>query len=372
MMPATAPDHAHGEARLLVIDPERGRLSHLRAIDLARLLHPSDLVVLNDAATLPASFRLPELDAELRLVSKGGSDCEYRAVLFGAGDFRVPTERRGAPPAVRPGARLVLGHDLMARVLRVDASARRLIDLRFELEGPALLQALYRHGRPIQYAYVPEALQIWDVQNRFSSRPWAMELPSAGRAFDGELLLAVRRRGAGIAVLTHGAGISSTGSESLDSRLPLPEPYEIPDATARAIKNTRERGGRVLAVGTTVVRALEDRARETGHVRAGRGEATLVLARNSRTRVTDGVFSGMHEAGTSHFALLEAYAPRPLLERALEEAERLGYRQHEFGDFCVVWPPAEGATLRRAQSRKAPSPLADTGRPETESHRVAG
>jgi len=337
---ATAPRAVRHAARLLHVDPARDTVAHGRALDLPRRLRPGDLVIVNDAATLPGSLRLPELDAEVRLVAHGARPGEFTALLFGPGDHRTPTERRPPPPGVELGQRLCFGGGLEAVVTAVDAQAPRLIQLGFSRSGAELLQALYRLGRPVQYAHVPEALEVWDVQNRYGGRPWAFELPSAGYALDGELLLALRQRGVAIATLTHAAGISSTGSVALDRRFPLPERFEIPAATVAAIAAARAHGGRVLAVGTTVVRALEASAADHGTPRAGRSEARLRLGHGFEPRVVHGVLSGVHEPDTPHFALLQAFAPRALLERALGAARVEGYLLHEFGDTCLVWSSA--------------------------------
>lgn len=355
MNPRQRPRRASDPVRLLVIDPRHDTFFHARPRDLGTLLREGDVVVLNDAATLPASFRVQERHLELRLMARGARSGEFRALLFGEGDFRTPTEERPAPPPIALGERLALGPKLTFEVTRIDPEAPRLIDICFSLQGAALLTELYRYGRPIQYAYVPEPLALWDVQNRFATRPWAFELPSAGQAFDGELLLALRRHGIRLASLTHAAGISSTGSELLDRRLPLPERYEIPAATANAALGSRRRGGRVLAVGTTVVRALEANWSEHGTLRAGLGEARLVIGPAYRPAVVGGLISGMHEVGSSHFELLRAFANPRLLEQALVDAERRDYRTHEFGDFCLIWPgssaPGRGANSVRLAAR---------------------
>lgn len=338
MKAATAPRAAPGEARLLHVDPHGNGIFHRRARELPEQLDAGDLVVVNDAATLPASLRVPALDAELRLIARGPTPDEFTAVLFGAGDHRTPTEHRPEPPRVHTGQRLELGSDLELVITGVDETSPRLLRVRFSTSGARLLAALYRLGRPIQYAHVPAPLELWDVQNRYASRPWAFELPSAGLVIDGELLLALRRRRVGLVTVTHAAGISSTGSDALDRRFPLAERFEIPESTARALVRTRRLGGRVLAVGTTVVRALEASALEHGAPRAGSGEAHLVLGPGFVPRVVDGVLSGMHEQGTSHFALLSCFAPRELLDAALHSAEAAGYLQHEFGDACLLWP----------------------------------
>jgi S-adenosylmethionine:tRNA ribosyltransferase-isomerase len=139
-----------------------------------------------------------------------------------------------------------------------------------------------------------------------------------------------------VAAITHGAGISSTGATDLDARLPLPERFAVGSAAAEAVRDARARGGRVVAVGTTVVRALESALLQCGELSPCEGDARLVIGPGFRPRVADAILTGMHRKGTSHFALLEAFAPRALLERALARAESAGYLEHEFGDSMLV------------------------------------
>jgi len=138
-----------------------------------------------------------------------------------------------------------------------------------------------------------------------------------------------------LAWLTHAAGLSSTGDAALDAALPLPERYEVPEATVEAVARARAAGGRVVAVGTTVVRALESAAQD-GRLRAGRGLATLRIDGGFRPRVVDGLLTGLHEDGTSHFELLKAFAPAAFLEPALRHAAEAGYLGHEFGDALLI------------------------------------
>ncbi|HVT34670.1 MAG TPA: S-adenosylmethionine:tRNA ribosyltransferase-isomerase, partial [Nevskiaceae bacterium] len=151
-----------------------------------------------------------------------------------------------------------------------------------------------------------------------------------------ELLGALAARGVRFMTLTHAAGISSTGDELLDRRWPLPEAYRIPAATARAVATTRTQGGRIVAMGTTVVRALEHAAAGDGQVRAGEGLATQRIGPHTRLRVVDAIVSGTHEAGTSHYELLQAFAALPVLARAARELDAHAYRTHEFGDSVLV------------------------------------
>jgi S-adenosylmethionine:tRNA ribosyltransferase-isomerase len=339
--PARAPRAGFQPERLLVIDPLTRRLGDYRIAELPRLVGHGDVMVVNDAATLPASLRVDD-ELELRLLG-AEPDGTFRAVSFGAGTSRDPTEARGAPRQLAPGDTVTFGVELSARVLEADG---RLLRIAFDQSGAAFWSALYRAGKPIQYAYAARPLELWDVQNRYASRPWALELPSAGRPLTFEALFELERRGASVVSLTHAAGISSTGQQALDALLPLPERYEIPTSTALAVN--RARGiGRVIAVGTSVVRALEGSVDANGNLSEGSGRTDLRLSASYETRVVDGLLTGLHEPGTSHFELLEAFAPKRLLERAFEHAARSGYLQHEFGDSCLI---LAGSLLERLEA----------------------
>ncbi|HVY32769.1 MAG TPA: S-adenosylmethionine:tRNA ribosyltransferase-isomerase [Polyangiaceae bacterium] len=328
--------------RLLVIDPLSARLGDYRIEELPQLLGSGDVVVVNDASTLPGSLRV-DAELELRLVS-AAEDGSFLAVTFGAGDFRQTTETRGTPRRLSEGERLRFGEGLSAIVTGFDPDEPRLVRLRFEQAGAAFWSALYRHAKPIQYAHEPAPLALWDVQNRYAARPWAFELPSAGHPLTFETLFALEKRGAVLTHVTHAAGISSTGSAAFDARFPLPERFEIGATAAEAIARGRCQQGRVIAIGTSVVRALEGRADENGAVTAGSGVTDLRLSARYQPRVVDGLLTGLHEPTTSHFELLEAFAPRSLLLKATEHAGRAGYEPHEFGDSCLILP---GALLER-------------------------
>lgn len=340
MIPASTATQRSADARLLVID-ERGTISHRARADFATLVRPGDVVVANDAATLPASLTGTHLPTggivEVRLAGCASllprDVTRFTAVVFGPGDFRTPTEHRPPPPLLRPGDELRLG-SLRAVVTTVLAH-RRLIELRFENPVGDIWEGIARQGRPIQYAYIPEPLAIWDTWTRIASLPVAFEAPSAGFILDWAIIGALRARGAAFATLTHAAGLSSTGDTNLDGLLPLDEPYDIPTLTAASIDKSRDRGGRVVAIGTTVVRALEHAARCDGTVRPGPGIATQRLGQHTRLRCVDVIVSGTHEPGTSHYDLLRAFQDDDVLIRMEGEADAYGYRTHEFGDS--VW-----------------------------------
>jgi S-adenosylmethionine:tRNA ribosyltransferase-isomerase len=350
-------ERARDDARLLVLEGRSGRLHDRAVTDLPELLAPGDLLVLNDAATLPASLRGTTAagdEVELRLAGPPAGD-RWPAVLFGAGDWRTRTEDRAAPPRVAPGERLRFG-ELGAEVVSVALLSPRLVEVRFDREGEALWRALYAVGRPVQYAYHDHDLALWTVQTAYAARPWAVEMPSAGRPLGWRVLGALRRRGVELAWLTHAAGLSSTGDPVLDAALPLPEQYELPERTVAAVSRARRDGRRVLAVGTTVVRALEGAARQAGGLRAGPGVTALVLSERTRPLVVDGLVTGIHAPGESHFRLLGAFAPAAALAAAARHADARGYRPHVLGDLALIVPSlAVGTGLRAAalSSRQA-------------------
>jgi S-adenosylmethionine:tRNA ribosyltransferase-isomerase len=259
---------------------------------------------------------------------------QFSAIVFGAGDYRTRTEDRPAPPALAAGDRLALG--TLSATIEILLGHPRLVSLRFRGSPDSIWAGLARHGRPIQYAHVPEPLALWDVWTAIAGLPVAFEPPSAGFVLDWSTIAEVRAHGAGFATLTHAAGISSTGDVELDRRLPFDEPYRIPESTAFAIESAKARGGRIIAIGTTVVRALEHAAGSDGRVRAGDGLATQLIGQSSRLRVVDAILSGVHEPGTSHYQLLRAFMDDAMLRRAESELDGASYRNHEFGDSVLI------------------------------------
>jgi S-adenosylmethionine:tRNA ribosyltransferase-isomerase len=324
------------QVRVLVVDPSTRRLEVLAFAAVAERLRAGDLLVVNDAATLPASLMGADgegrpLEARLLGAPEGA---RAWAVLFGAGDFRTRTEDRAPPPLLEAGARLRFG-GLNARLLRRSPRSPRLVELEFDREGAALWAALYAIGRPVQYAHRPQPLALWDVQTAYAGRPWAAEMPSAGRPLTWEVLAPLAARGVRVVALTHAAGLSATGDPALDAALPLPERYEIPEATAAAVAATRAAGGRVIAVGTSVVRALE----ASGGA-AGTGVATLVLDHGYGPQVVDGLLSGVHPPGESHYRLLAAFLDEDLLAATWARAAAAALVTHELGDATLILPSA--------------------------------
>jgi S-adenosylmethionine:tRNA ribosyltransferase-isomerase len=330
------------DARLLVFGPSDRTMQSFRIDELPRLLDPGDVLVVNDAATLPAS--LPGQTAagsriELRLLGLRDRDPrQWTAVLFGDGDFHTPTEHRPPPPDIAPGDRLFSGDGLTARVESVSRLSKRLLDVRFECAEADFWRLLYAFGHPVQYAHTSVPYELWDVQTPYASRPWAAEMPSAGYHLGLSILRDLNQRGVGLHSLTHAAGLSATGDAVLDERLPLAERFEIPASTVQAVEEAQRSGHRVVAAGTTVLRALEGcQSNHGGQLVAGPGVTDLRIGPEFSLKIADGLLTGIHERSSSHFRLLLALADEALLEKAYRYAEQNGLRGHELGDVSLVW-----------------------------------
>jgi S-adenosylmethionine:tRNA ribosyltransferase-isomerase len=328
-------------AKLLLIDA-CGRISHHARRDFAELLRRGDVVIANDAATIPASLsgrhRRTGGNIEVRLAARKNVRAtdvrDFIAVVFGEGDFRTRTEDRPRPPALRPGDELELG-PLRAQVARI-LKHPRLIALRFKGTARDIWEGLAGHGRAIQYSHLQEPLALWDIWTPIAGPPVAFEAPSAGFTLAWSVLASMKARGIRFGTITHAAGISSTGDPELDALLPFDEPYRIPRSTGHLIRTARVTGSRVVAIGTTVVRALEHAAIRGGNVRDGEGVATQTIGPFTRLRVVDAILSGTHEPGSSHYELLRAFAGQRTLERMDNELNSTGYRTHEFGDSVFI------------------------------------
>jgi S-adenosylmethionine:tRNA ribosyltransferase-isomerase len=348
MIAASQPIQRANDAKLLVVRC-RGTIEHWPRSDLVKLLQPGDLLVANDAATLPASLAGIHVESgrpvELRLAGRRSLEPtdvnRFLAVIFGAGDFRTRTEDRPPPPEIAPGDRIQLG-PLQASVETLE-NHPRLAQIRFNGSAGEIWSGLARHGKPIQYAHVSQPLALWDVWTPIAGPVAAFEPPSAGFILSWEMVRSMAVKGIEFATLTHAAGISSTGDPQLDARLPFDEPYRIPVYTADAIARAKDRRARVIAMGTTVVRALEDTAYTGGRVKAGTGLATRRIGSTTSLRIIDGLVSGTHERGTSHYELLRAFATPATLDQMEKQLDSHGYRTHEFGDSILL----EKATARR-------------------------
>jgi S-adenosylmethionine:tRNA ribosyltransferase-isomerase len=326
--PPEARGLARDEVRLLVATRGDGRIVHARFRDLPRFLRPGDLLVVNTSATLAAALPAGD-DLELRLSTP--------APDRGAGGWWLVELRRGGQPFGGGGAGDVLPlpgggrAELAARY----AGSGRLWLARLELPEPEPVEAyLARHGRPIRYGYVPDEWPLEAYQTVFALEPGSAEMPSAARPFTPEIVTRLVAGGVLVAPIMLHTGVSSPERHEP----PYAERYRVPDETARLVNAVRGWGGRVVAVGTTVVRALETVAEPDGSVRPATGWTGLVLTPERGLWAVDGLVTGWHEPEASHLELLRAAAPDDLLERCYAEALGRGYLWHEFGDSHLVLP----------------------------------
>lgn len=363
MIPANVPIQRPAGARLLAVDAN-GQMRDLLRSSFPTLLQPGDIVVANDAATLPASLfgvhKRSGRSIEVRLAARESVSPEdvkqFSAVVFGEGDYRTPTERRPSPPELLPGDTLQLG-PLTANVLQL-LGHPRFVMVRFEGPSAHTWEGLARFGRPIQYSHISAPLAVWDTWTSIAGPPVAFEPPSAGFALNWRTLDAIHRLGARFATITHATGISSTGDEELDARLPFDEPYRIPESTARSIRFAQAAGGRLIAIGTTVVRALEHAVSVHAAVCGTTGLAVNKIGPTTELRVVDAILSGTHEPGTSHHKLLSAFLDQHTLAKMDHLLQQHGYRTHEFGDSVFVEKSRKRESMKSAISTRAQQPIA--------------
>jgi len=336
--PPEARGLARDDVRLMVASRATGRLEHRRFRDLPTVLEPGDLLVVNTSATLPAAIGVR------RAGGSGSARAQLRvatAAPDAAGGDRWVIELRspdGVAPlrTARAGERLALDGGAGAELLAPYAGGTRLWLARITLPPDAgdLLAHLGRHGQPIRYGYVPSPWPLEAYQTVFARDPGSAEMPSAGRPFTPGLVARLVAAGVLLAPLTLHTGVSSPERHEP----PYPEPYVVGAATARTVNAVRGWGGRVIAVGTTVVRALETVARDDGSVREGAGWTDLVVTPERGVRAVDGLITGWHEPEASHLLMLEAIAGPDLLQASYAAAVGAGYLWHEFGDSHLILP----------------------------------
>ncbi len=319
--------------RLLVIDRRTGRVGHTRFDRLGDFLRPGDLVVFNSSRTLPAV-----LDGR---AAGGGPAIEVRLAEHLPDDsWLALLVCRGGEPfgcGLCEGMRLAFGRGLTADVGGRDPRIPRLWRVRFSRSGGELIDLLYRLGRPVRYEYVARPWALDYYQTVYAREPGSAEMPSAGRAFTWRMLFALQRRGIESARVVLHTGLSSYLDDELDALHPASEEeYTVGETAAAKVNRARAAGRRVIAVGTTVVRALESAAGPDGRVRPGHGYTRLHIATDHRLRAVDGLLTGLHEPEASHLDLLTAFLPAEQIHAAYEEAVRRRYLWHEFGDLNLI------------------------------------
>ena len=301
--------------RLMVSRRSTGAITHHAFDTLPGLLQPGDLLVVNNSGTLPAAIRVDdELSVHFSTPLPDGSWLVEPRSHNGIGSTRRELRLPG-------GAVLSLLNPVSPRLWRARLSA-------------AVVPYLMAHGAPIRYSYVTQPWDIASYQTVFARVPGSAEMPSASRPFTPAVVTDLVARGVLITPLTLHTGVASL-EEDED---PYPETYDVPPATARLVNHVRAAGGRIIAAGTTVVRALETAVGPDGQVVPSAGWTSHVVTPRTGVRVTDGLLTGLHEPRSSHLRMLAAFAGESLLSDCYEEAIKSGYLWHEFGDVHLLLP----------------------------------
>ena len=336
--PAEARGLARDGVRIVVGYKGSMKAEHHVFTDLPDVLTPRDLLVVNNSGTLPAALTGRLADGRRIALHVSSAEPDERGAHLV--ELRAPAEDGGAarhlPPGrspARPG--LVVSLPGRARAELTERFTDRLWYARILLpRGLSLVGYLAWHGRAIRYGYVDREWPIEAYQTMFATEPGSSEMPSAARPFTPGVVAGIELRGTRIAPITLHTGVASPEAHEA----PYAERFKVPAETARLVEHTRRAGGRVVAVGTTVVRALESAVDAHGRISAADGWTDLVITPERGVRAVDGLLTGWHEPRASHLMMLEAVAGRPLLELCYAEAIAGGYLWHEFGDVNLLLP----------------------------------
>ncbi|CAM3715282.1 S-adenosylmethionine:tRNA ribosyltransferase-isomerase [Mesobacillus zeae] len=326
---ATQPPERRGvrrdHVRMMVLDKSSGHINHDRFINLEKHLQPGDLLVLNNSRTLPAVLTATRKRHNERTPTR----IEIRLAR------RISENTWDVLPVgeeVRNEDILEFLPELSAKVI-TEVSGSPIKTICFTKKGADLLERIYSIGEPIRYEYIYQDWPLEYYQTVFASKPGSVEMPSAGRAFSWEVLFKLQKKGVRLAFIQLHTGLSYLLDDKWNtSPEENNEEFAIESTVMKNIYETKVSGGRVIAVGTTVVRALETAAK-TGDLS---GWTNLYIHNKYPLKIADGILTGFHEPKASHLDMLEAFVPRPLLFSAYEKAIKHGYLWHEFGDMNLI------------------------------------
>lgn len=311
--------------RMMVIDKKTGSVSHDHFFRLSDYLKPGDLVVLNNSRTVPAILKAGlyrntkriQHEVEIRLARRRNEE---------TWDALIVTDD------VRLGDILQFSVDLSAVIIDMKEGSP-LKTILFSKKGTDLFNSIYALGEPIRYEYIQDKWGLDYYQTVYASHPGSVEMPSAGRAFSWELLFNLQKKGIELDFIQLHTGLSYLMDDDLEtSPTDNYEEYHLSEKTIEKIRKTKASGGRVIAVGTTVVRALES----AGITGALSGVTNLYINQNFELKMVDGIITGLHEPKASHLDMLTAFVPQNLLWNAYEEAIDQRYLWHEFGDMNLI------------------------------------
>ena len=324
---------ARDEVKLMVINRNNFQIDHTRFYSIGRFLRPGDLLVFNTSRTFPAVLKgysaYVGQSIEVRLAEHLPDDSWLALLRCEKGDpFSC---------GLRSRMQINFGQGLTGIVYGRDDNIHRLWNIHFSKSGAELMELLYQLGQPVRYEYLSVPWDLDYYQTVYAREPGSAEMPSAGRAFTWKLLFDLKRSGVNTAYIVLHTSLSSYMDDELDAKHPASEEeYFISERAAEKINMTHDVGGRVIAVGTTVVRALESVAYMTGNITARHGYTQLYITANHTLKVVDGLLTGLHEPEASHLNLLTAFMPAKKILQAYEEAINEKYLWHEFGDLNLI------------------------------------
>lgn len=323
LLEAVAPPERRGiardEVRMLVTDRASRTHAHTRFFELPTLLRAGDVLLVNDSATLPAAIAAQRKNGEIlqlhvaTMIDARLWTAEPRGIVISGEELRLPG-----------GASAVM-------LAPVEPEHPRLWYARFTL--PLAMEAyLARYGEPIRYGYVTRRFPLSDYQTIFAKKPGSAEMPSAARPFSPRVVALLHERGVEIAAVTLHCGVASFEAPER----PATERFMVSQEAAQAVNRARRGGGRIIAAGTTPLRALESAINEDGSIIASSGWTDLVITAQRRPRAVDALLTGFHDAAATHQWILQAFLDSELLADAYARAAQRGYHQHEFGDVHLI------------------------------------
>lgn len=328
--PAEVRGIARDNVKLLVIDRHNKKTHHTNFIQLSDYLKKNDLLVFNSSRTLPAvlkGYSSSHQQIEIRLAEHLPDNSWLALIMI---DNKPATNN-----IINKTIDFSIG--LNATVLSRDSRIAALWQINFSKKDEALLDAIYRIGQPVRYEYVSEPWALDYYQTVYAKEPGSAEMPSAGRAFTWKMIFDLKRRGINTAYITLHTGLSSYMDDKADAmHIASDEEYIISENAAKKITDAKQKGGKIIAVGTTVVKALESSALLTGSVEAAHDYTHLYISADHSLKIVDGLITGLHEPEASHLEMLSAFVSPATLKSAYEEAIKKNYLWHEFGDLNLI------------------------------------
>jgi S-adenosylmethionine:tRNA ribosyltransferase-isomerase len=319
--------------KLFVIDRNNERTYHSAFNHLSDFLRRGDLLIFNSSRPLPASLKTINYDAqqnlEVRLAERLPDDSWLVLFLY--------QNKNHFHSNLKPGLKIEFGSGLSATIIERNIHNPRLWKIKFSSNGPELINIFYQIGKPIHYGYISAPLPLEYFLTVFAKDPGSSGIPGAGRAFTWKMLFDLKNKGIDTAFLTLHTGLSSYMDENSNAgQLLAEEEYFISESTADKIKTNKTSNGRIVAVGTSVVRAIESSALRTGSVVPGHANTSLRITEGHKLKITDGLITGFHEPEASHLDLISAFLDPSLIKQTYEEAIEKNYLWHEFGDLCLI------------------------------------